>query len=406
MAPGPGPLKSRLPTQIVFFTTARVVFNTMHRMVYPFINVFGRGLGVDLTQMSWALTVRSSAGALGPLLATIADSRSRKAGMLLGLLMFIGGVTLVIFWPVFWIFVLTLVLTTVGYLVFIPSMQAYLGDHVPYQQRGLAIAVTEMGWSLSFIVGVPLVGLLLDRLGWRSPFPFLLFFSLVFLVLLVRLVPGDAPPGGASADALAGLRRVVTHPLAWVAVLMSMSFCMANEMVNLVFGVWMEDSFQFKVTSLGALAVAIGLAELSGEGLVAALVDRLGKVRSIALGLLFNILAALSLAFLGRSLATAFVSLLLFYLTFEFTLVSSMPLMTEVLPAARASMLAANIAFISVSRALGDLVAPMFYRLSVQALGSPGIGLNAAAAILLDLLALSLLLILRKTQSNNEAFRR
>lgn len=397
-------MKPSLASQIGFFTLGRVVFNTMHRMVYPFINVFGRGLGVDLTQMSWALTVRSSAGALGPLLATIADSRSRKAGMLLGLIMFTGGATLVIFWPVFWVFVFTLVLTTVGYLVFIPSMQAYLGDHIPYQQRGLAIAVTEMGWSLSFIIGVPLVGLLLARLGWRSPFPFLFFFGLVFLVLVIRMVPGDALPGGANSDALAGLRKVVTHPLAWAAVMMSMAFSMANEMVNLVFGVWMEDSFQFKVTSLGALAIGIGLAELSGEGLVAGLVDRLGKVRSIALGLLLNMLAALTLIFFGRSLLTAFAGLLAYYLTFEFTLVSSMPMMTEILPAARASLLAANIAFISVSRALGDLVAPLLYRLNHQVTGASGIGLNAGAAILLDLLALSLLLLIKKTQWNNEAF--
>ena len=269
-------------------------------------------------------------------------------------------------------------------------------------ERGLAIAVTEMSWSLSFIVGVPLVGLLLARLGWRSPFPFLLFFGLVFLVLVVRLVPGEAPPGGVSTSVLAGLRRVVGHPLAWAAVMMSMSFSMANEMVNLVFGVWMEDSFQFKVASLGALAVGIGLAELSGEGLVAALVDRLGKARSIVLGLLLNMLAAVSLIFFGSSLATAFAGLLLFYLTFEFTMVSSMPMMTEVLPSARASLLAANIAFISVSRALGDLVAPLIYRASQQILGAPGIGLNAGAAILLDMLALGLLLLLRKGMTNVE----
>lgn len=375
----------------------------MHRMVYPFINVFGRGLGVDLTQMSWALTVRSSAGALGPLLATVADSRSRKAGIVLGLLLFTGGLTLIIFWPVFWAFVLTLVFTTVGYMVFIPSMQAFLGDHVPYHHRGLAIAVTEMGWSLSFIVGVPIVGLLLARLGWRSPFPFLLFFGLLFLVLVIQLIPGDAPPGGASLDALSGLRKVVTSPLAWIAVSMSMSFTMANEMVNLVFGVWMEESFQFKVTGLGALAVGIGLAELSGEGLVAILVDRLGKVRSITLGLFLNMLAAAFLIFFGGSLLSAFASLLLYYLTFEFTLVSSMPLMTEVLPAARASLLAANIAFISVSRALGDLAAPILYRLNQQILGGVGVGLNAIAAILLDILALGLLVLLQKRQHNIKA---
>lgn len=378
----------------------------MHRMVYPFINVFGRGLGVDLSQMSWALTVRSSAGALGPLLATIADSRSRKAGMLLGLLLFTGGLTLIILWPVFWAFVLTLVFTTVGYLVFMPSMQAFLGDHVPYSKRGLAIAFTEMGWSLSFIIGVPVAGLLLANLGWRSPFPFLLFFGFVFLVIVVWLVPGDAPPGGASLDALSGLRKVITSPPAWVAVLMSMSFAMANEMVNLVFGVWMEEGFQFKVTSLGALAIGIGLAELSGEGLVALLVDRLGKVRSISLGLLLNMLAGVFLILFGDNLYSAFTSLLFYYLSFEFTLVSSMPLMTEVLPAARASLLAANMAFISVSRALGDLAAPVLYRFNQQFLGRPGIGLNAVAAILLDIVAIGLLFLLQKTQRNTEAFQK
>ena len=277
----------------------------MHRMVYPFLAIFGRGLGVDLAQMSWALTVRSAVGALGPLMASIADSRSRKAGMVLGLSIFIAGLVLVIFQPYFWAFVLSLVLSTVGYLVFIPSMQAYLGDHIPYRQRGLAIAVTEMGWSLSFIIGIPITGFLLARLGWRSPFPFLLVLSGLFFLILMRLISGEAPPGGASTNPLAGLQRVFSSPLAWMGLLMSMSFTMANELVNLVFGVWMEDSFHFQVTSLGILAVGIGLAEFCGEGLVAALVDKIGKTRSVILGLLLNILAALSLALFGKTLLSA-----------------------------------------------------------------------------------------------------
>ena len=124
----------------------------MHRMVYPFLSTFAAGFGVGLPAISLALTVRALSGFAGPLVAPIADTRGRKIGLLLGLGLYTIGVGLMVIWPVFPVFVLTLILTNIGNLTFIPSMQAYLGDRVPYSQRGLAMAVTEMGWSLSFII--------------------------------------------------------------------------------------------------------------------------------------------------------------------------------------------------------------------------------------------------------------
>lgn len=382
--------------QLLFFTTARLIFNTMHRMVYPFLAVFARGLGVDVQQLSWALTIRSSFGALGPFLATIADSRGRKTGMVLGLLMFISGLLLVIWQPVFWAFTLALVLTAGGYLIFIPSLQAHLGDAIPYSQRGLAIALTEMGWSLSFIIGVPLVGLMLARFGWLSPFPVLLGLGLVYLFFLIKIVPNVRPAAGSVAPPWVNLKRVFTSPLALTALAMSASLTAANELVNLVIGVWMEDAFAFQVTSLGAMAIGIGFAELLGEGLVGAFVDRVGKFRAIALGLLLNILSAILMLFVGKNLAGAFISLLLFYLTFEFTLVSSLPLMTEVLPAARASLMASNMALISLSRAAGASTAMILYVWKGLPAFLPAITPNALAAVALNLLSLLALFFLHR----------
>ena len=59
----------RLRFQIGFFIAARTVLNTGFRMVYPFLPVFARNLGVDIKTMSLALTARATAGAFGPLLA-------------------------------------------------------------------------------------------------------------------------------------------------------------------------------------------------------------------------------------------------------------------------------------------------------------------------------------------------
>jgi predicted MFS family arabinose efflux permease len=374
----------RLRYQVLAFTATRTVLNTAHRMVYPFLPAFGRGLGVDLTALSLALAVRSIVGTFGPLLASVADSRGRKAGMLFGLLLFTAGVTQVVFWPTYGGFLLALVLTTLGKYVFDPAMQAYLGDRVTYHRRGFVLAITEVGWSLSFILGVPAAGFSIARQGWMSPFPLLALLGMVSFGFLYWWLPKDPGPADGHPGLWENFRKVLTYKPAIAGLSMGILASAANEVVNLVFGVWMEDSFGLRIAALGAAAALIGLAELGGETLVGGFTDRLGKPRAVAVGLFLNCLAALALPLLGRSAPGALVGLFLFYLTFEFTLVSIIPLMTEVLPAARATLLAANVAGLSLGRATGAFLAPMLY-VTGSASGITG---SALAAVLLNLCAL------------------
>ncbi|HWQ83279.1 MAG TPA: MFS transporter, partial [Anaerolineales bacterium] len=163
----------RLPVQVIVFTTIRIALNTMFRMVYPFLPAFGRGLGVDLQSIALALSLRSAAGSASPFLVSYAESKGRRTGMLMGLFMFAAGCGLVVVYPSYVTFVLALIITLLGNFVYLSSMQAYLGDRVPYARRGLVLAVTEIGWSLSFIFGVPLAGGLISQRGWSAPFPVL-----------------------------------------------------------------------------------------------------------------------------------------------------------------------------------------------------------------------------------------
>ena len=135
---------------------------------------------------------------------------------------------------------------------------------------------------------------------------------------------------------------------------------------------------------MGLAATVIGAAELSGEMATALLVDRMGKKRAVIAGVILTSLAALALPWLGRSLPGAMVGLFLFYLGFEFTLVSYIPLMTEVLPQARATLMAANLAAFSLGRAFGALVGPWLYAV--------GFGANALAALAFNGLALFVLI--------------
>src|SRR3972149_2375322 len=174
------------PLQLVLFTFTRTVANTSYRMVYPFLSTFQNGLWLSLGSISLLLPLRSLSGLIGPLAAP----RARNLVMLLGVGVFSAGALLVTLWPSITPFFISVLLMTLSYLVFLPSMQAYIGDRVPYHQRGRAMGLTELSWSLAFIFGVPFVGWLLGRTGtWQAPFPLFAGLGLVMLAVLAAFIP-------------------------------------------------------------------------------------------------------------------------------------------------------------------------------------------------------------------------
>jgi predicted MFS family arabinose efflux permease len=384
---------------ILAFTLIRIVLSTTQRMIYPYLAVFGRGLGVDLAAMSLAVTLRSALGLFGPFLASASDSRGRKASLLLGLALYTAGVSLVVIWPTYPAFVCSMLLAMLGKYSFDPAMQAYLGDRVEYSRRARAMAVTELGWSLSFILGIPLVGFLIARRGWLAPFPLLALLGGLSFGLLAWLLPGDRSPARAASGFKQNLGRLFAYRPALAGLAVGMLISAANETVNLVFGVWLEDAFGLQIAALGFVAAVIGLSELGGETLAAGFTDFLGKPRAVGIGIVLSTLAGLALPFFGQSQAGATAGLFLFYIAFEFTLVSSLPLMTEILPGARATLMAANSAGHSLGRSAGALLASPLYDLGASGSGPGGLGgilFCSLAAAFINLLALAALHFLQK----------
>jgi predicted MFS family arabinose efflux permease len=268
-----------------------------------------------------------------------------------------------------------LILAILSKTLFDPTVQAYFGDRIPYEQRGTALAVTEMAWSLSFILGVPAMGYLINRFGWSAPFPVLAGFGLLMFAVIWWMMPGegqqDNKGNGKDAgeptqlttlsDSKQGLRIVLTSLPAIAAITIGLWASASNEMVNLIFGLWLSDSFGLKIAALAGASVVIGLSELSGESLVALTTDRIGKPRAIALGLTGNILAAILLPIIGRTEIGALIGLFLFYISFEYTVVSLLPMMTESVPQARATVMAANAVGFGIGRSLGALLSTFIY---------------------------------------------
>jgi predicted MFS family arabinose efflux permease len=139
--------------------------------------------------------------------------------------------------------------------------------------------------------------------------------------------------------------------------LTTLLFTMAIEIPFIVYGAWLEATFVLDLSTLGLASTIVGLAAGVAEFGTTMITDRLGKRRSALVGL-FGLTASLvMLPWLSRlGLAAALTSVALMFLAFEFGIVSLMPLVTELVPDARASLSSLNITAASLGRAMGAFV--------------------------------------------------
>ena len=374
--------KSILPMrfQVVLFAIVRMIININTRMVYPFLSTFASGLGVDLVSISLAMTVRSISGAFSLFITPLADQRGRKTGMLLGVAIFIVGAALVMVWPSFTAFTIAISLTFLGMFVYLSSTQAYIGDRVRKGRRGTALGLIETGWGVSYIIGMPILGWIIVRYGWRAPFPFTAALGVLAFLLILVFVPNYKPQQKVlSGNAMKSILAVLKIPAARYGLLMSLMLISSNEVINLVFGVWLEVSFGLKLAALGAASAVIGISEISGESIGGVVSDKIGRERSIMLGMGLMLVVSVALPFIGGTQAGALIGLFFFYLSYEFTFVSTLPFMTELVPEARGTMLGANVACLSLGRMIGNLVSPFVFRVGFWA--------NALSAVIFVLIA-------------------
>jgi predicted MFS family arabinose efflux permease len=367
--------------KLATYTLIRVVMNTAYRMIYPFLSIFARGLGVDIAVISGLVANRAIVGAVAPFIFPFIETRGRKFGMLLGLGLFVASLALVAVFPSLTTLGIALIFGLVSKSIFDPSLTSYVADHISYEKRGTAIGIMEFAWSLAFILGIPAMGFIIARSTWSAPFWVLGALGFIaFLFIALTLIDSEKPIH--HQDGMFGnVKQIVTTSVVLIAFSIGLSITAANEVVNLMFGVWLEDSFKLQIAALAGASAIIGLSELGGEGFVALFVDRVGKVRAAGIGLLANCVAAVLLPLIGRTEPGALIGLFLFYITFEFTIVSMIPLMTEVMPSARATTLAFAGAANSVGRAIGALLAPTLYAL--------GFSVVTGAAVVFNLLGLA-----------------
>jgi predicted MFS family arabinose efflux permease len=303
--------------------------------------------------------VNQATAVLGLFFGPIADRLGYRLMMLGGMALLVAGMFAGGLFPSYGVVLIALFLAGLGKSIFDPALQAYISERVPFHRRGLVIGLLEFSWAGSTLLGIPLIAVLIDRLGWRAPF-FVMGGLGILGILALRTLIEKAAQSKAHGQSLPVFRGAWQHLLRERAALGALSFAfwisVANDNLFVVYGAWLEKQFNLSIVALGLGTAVIGIAELAGESMTAALADRLGLKRALTGGLAACLICYGILPFLGQTLGMALTGLFFLFLTFEFTIVTSLSLFTELLPTSRATMMASYLASAGVGRVLGALI--------------------------------------------------
>ena len=243
-----------LPLQLGSIFVSRLVVSTSRRMIYTFALAFSRGLGVPLTSITSLIALNQSTGIFGPVFGFLGDYSGYRAIMMAGLALLSAGLWIGGLLPGYVTLGIALVLIGLAKALFDPNTQAYVGEQIPYGRRGFAMGMLELSWASSSLIGIPLVGVLIDRMGWQSSLLVMGALGVFSLAAMTLFVPGDRrrrTAQGRSANLSQVWQQIRCNRAVGWALGYSFFICAANDILFVVYGVWLESAFGLTLVAVG-----------------------------------------------------------------------------------------------------------------------------------------------------------
>jgi predicted MFS family arabinose efflux permease len=313
---------------ITAVTVARLVANAAYRFAPLFLATIARGFDVSLSTLGFAIFVSELSGFASPFAGRIVDRLTHRNSMVLGLIGSAVGCTIAAVSTSPLMFAVGVTVLALTKQSFDLGLGAWIADHVPYNQRGKIVGLTETAWALGLLVGVSIMGLITAATNWRIGFAFAVLCLVVSIFVIFNRVTNEARVPHESRSTTP--QRITGN--SWLVVFTMFCIMCSAQNLFVTFGAWLEDEFQFGAARLAVAGFSLGLVELVASVSSSRQTDKWGKERSIALGALLVIPGGIFLCLGSNNLIIGLIGVFIYFLGFEFSVVSLLSLATSLVP--------------------------------------------------------------------------
>lgn len=348
-------------TRVGLLTATRATQNAAYRYAAPFLATIAAGLGVSLATIGVAIAITELSGLASPFLGRLVDHWPRRTSMLSGASLVALAALGAAASPGIVAFAVALFVLAMSKMVYDLSLNAWVADHVDYARRGRVVGIVEASWAGGLLLGVPVLGALTALISWRAAYVAVAMAVTGMVLRLSRRLeaggrrgsPRPAPRGPLPTGSLARLG----------AAALAMFFLMgAAQAAFVTFGSWLQDDHGLTAGALSVVTFVLGAGELLASASTVRFTDRWGKRRAVAGGAALMVPAGLALAAgLRDRVVIGLPLLIVFVIGFEFAIVSSLSLSSQLIPGRPGTGLGFTYGTGTIGRAAVALVATRLY---------------------------------------------
>lgn len=272
-------------------------------MVVPgTLNDISTSLSISIPVAGQLISAAALLMCLGaPLLAGVVSTWDRRQ-LLTGCMLWYGVMHMVCAaMPNFETLLLARVLTVISPAVFTPQAAACVGVMVPPHQRGRAISLVFLGWSVASVVGMPIGSWVGGSLGWRYAFVLVGMLSCASAAWVWQTMPPGTKPPAFTFDTW---RRTFQSRGLLLCVGVTALYSAGQFVLFSYFAPYFRTTLSISPLQLSLMFAWFGAFGFMGNLWISHNIDRLGPARSVTLAVG---LMACSLALwpLGHSLILA-----------------------------------------------------------------------------------------------------
>lgn len=362
--------------------SAKLIVDIGNQIFNPFLPIFAAGLGIDVITLGRLLGLRSATGILAPLAGATADRTSYRSVIRIALLLGAAGFFLLATSGNIWLITLSFVLIGIGGSSFVPTLQAYVSARLPYSMRARGLGMIEYSWALTGIIGLPLVGLILQRFSWQLPLVLLGAGMVVMAVVFGAMPAADRHRTELATAGGRGTFRGFFHiganaRSAYAAIFAAALSFFAAMQIMIAHGAWLQSQYGLTAAQLGVVAFVLGLFDLAASVTVSLYTDRIGKRRSVLIGISGSLVGYILMPFFNFSVVTATLAIAVTRMFFEFNIVSHFPLLSQQSPPHRGKLMTLGAAITLIGATLAGFTAPWL----LLNVGVPTLAATSAIAV-------------------------
>lgn len=263
-------------------------------LVVPLLPFFAQSLNAD----PWQITLMFSAYSLGqffaePFWGRLSDRIGRKPVLMMTVGANAIGYLALAFVPDIWLAIAVRLFTGLG-AGNISTVQGYVADVTPPEQRAGRMGLIGAAFGLGFIVGPGLGGLLtqpqLGHIGYQLPIftaAGLAALAALGVLVFLRESRAKADPAAPRPRFLSGLHDARANPVVSRVLMVSLVYMAGFSAMESVFGLWAEDRYSWGAREVGLSFMIVGIISTLNQGFLAGrLARKFGEARVLATGML------------------------------------------------------------------------------------------------------------------------